>query len=222
MEQILLEAIIRKNTGKGYARKLRQKGLIPAVLYGHSEEPLSLEVDKKSLKKALSTEARDNIIINLKINNETANAVSKTTILKEKQLHFITHDIIHADFQHISLDEKIEVDVPIHLTGEAKGVKEGGILEHALWEITISGLPSQILKNVNIDISNLGINEAIYVKDISMEEGIEILSDREQLVAIIKPVIEVTKEEGAITGEEVQAPEVITRKKKEEIEGEEE
>lgn len=216
MEQISLKAIIRNKTGKGYAHKLRQKGLIPAVLYGRDAEPLSLEIDKKVLKKVLSTAAKDNVIINLKING-----TDKTAILKEKQLHFSTHDIIHADFQHISLDEKIEVNIPIHLTGEAKGVKEGGILENALWEVTIRSLPSQILENVNIDISNLGINEAIYVKDISLEEGIEILSSPEQLVVTVRPLVEVAEGEKVIT-EEVQAPEVITKKKKEKIEDEEE
>ncbi|MDI6786055.1 MAG: 50S ribosomal protein L25 [bacterium] len=220
MEQILLKANIRKNTGKGYARRLRQKGSIPAVLCGRKEESLSLEIDKKSLKKVLSTEAGDNVIINLKIDG-TDKAISKTAILKEKQLHFTSHDIIHADFQHISLDEKIEVNIPIHLEGKAKGVKEGGILEHTLWEITVRSLPSQISENINIDISNLGINETFYVKDITLEEGIEILSDPEQSVVTIRPVIEEAEgEEAAIKGEP-QAPEVITARRKEEVESKE-
>lgn len=220
MEQVLLKASIRKNVGKGYVRKLRQRGIMPAVLYGRDEKSLLLEVDKKSLKKALSTKAGDNVIIDLKI-DEAGEAISKTVILKEKQLHFISRDIIHADFQHISLDEKIEVNIPIHLEGEAKGVKEGGILEHTFWEVAIRSLPSQISESINIDISNLNINETFYVKDITPKEGIEILSDPEQPVVTIRPAIEVVeKEEERI--EEPQAPEVITERRREKVESEEE
>ncbi|MBU0599382.1 50S ribosomal protein L25 [bacterium] len=218
MKTVSLGATIRKGTKKGYSRRLRQRGFIPAVLYGHKEEPLLLELDNKSLKKALFTEAGDNIIINLEI-KEGEKFFSRTTILKEKQTHFITRDITHIDFQHISLDEKVEFSIPIHIVGEPKGVKEGGILEQNLWEIEVESLPSQVLESINVDISNLGINESIYVKDIKLTEEVKILSDLELLIATVRPMVEIKEE--VTTTEKTKAPEVIKEKREKESESEE-
>jgi large subunit ribosomal protein L25 len=118
------------------------------------------------------------------------------------------------------MDEKIEISIPVHLTGEAKGVKEGGILEQSLWELEIKCLPTEILDSIDVDISDLGINETIYVKDIPLKEGIELLTDEELPVATIRAMIEVPEEE--VVEEEIAAPEVITEKKREEEEEEEE
>ena len=196
MEQVKLKAEIRTELGKGEVKKLRKTGLIPAVCYGEGEKSIHLEVQLHDLHKALSTSRGENAVINLKISG--GHIKDRTVIVKEVQYDPIRDNIHHIDFQHISLTEVIKVKVPVHSKGESPGVKEGGVLEHLLWELEIECLPTQIPERIDVDTSKLAIGDSISVKDL-----------------VLPPGVKVTPEE------EVTEPEVITREKKEEVPEEE-
>ena len=219
MEQVKLEAKLRKDLGKEAVKRLRREGLIPAVVYRRGEKTTPLVLDRKALEKILHTAAGENVVISLKITGDEKHK-ERTCIIKEIQHNPVTGDILHADFNQISLTETIKVNVPIATKGEAIGVKQdGGVLEHVLWEVQVECLPTQIPEKLEIDVTNLKIGDALFVKDIVVPREIEILNDPElRIVAVEKPVevkIEEVKPEEVVT-----EPEVI-KQKKEEVPGEE-
>ena len=216
MEQVKLSASKRASFGKGHARRLRRKGLIPAIFYGHAEESIPLEVSAMELRKVLSTEAGENVIIDLKIKSNGRES-SRTVILKEKQLHPVRREILHVDLYQISLEEKLTATVPIEVVGESPGVKKGGILEHGLWEIEVRCLPTQIPDHIQADTSNLEIGDILHLGDLASPEEVEILGDKDQVVLVIAVprVVEEEKIEVAPVEEEAE-PEVISKGKEEE------
>jgi len=218
MEQVKLKAEIRTKLGKGEVKKLRKTGLIPAVCYGEGEKSIHLEVQLHDLHKALSTSRGENAVINLKISG--GHIKDRTVIVKEVQYDPIRDTIHHIDFQHISLTEVIKVEIPIHAKGDSPGVKEGGVLEHLLWELEIECLPTQIPERIDVDISKLAIGDSIAVKDLILPPDVKVIQEPEELVIqVAAPKEEVVEE--VTSEEEVTEPEVITREKKEEIPEEE-
>jgi len=218
MEQVKLKTEIRTKLGKGEVKKLRKASLIPAVCYGEGEKPIHLKVQLQDLHKALSTSRGENAVINLKISG--GHIKDRTVIVKEVQYDPIRDSIHHIDFQHISLTEVIKVAVPIHSKGEPPGVKEGGVLEHLLWELEMECLPTQIPERIDVDISKLAIGDSISVKDLMLPPGVKVVQEPEELVIqVVAPKEEVVEE--VTPEEEVTEPEVIAREKKEEVPEEE-
>jgi len=218
MKEITLEAKKRTGIGKEIAKKLRRKGLIPAVVYGPGDEPLPLEINAQSLNSILRAGKGENVIITLNIEDDQAQ--QKKVLIREIQHDPVAGDILHVDFQHVLLTKKITVKVPVHLVGVPIGVsKDGGILQHVLRELEIECLPSDIPEKVGFDVSNLKIGDSIHVKDAKLEK-VTILSDAEgSIVTVVPPTI--FKEEVVPAAAEVTEPEVITEKKAEEGEAEE-
>ncbi len=229
MEKVSLEAEVREKTGKEAVKKLRECGLIPAVVYKAGEKTVNLKVSHQALLKALHTEAGENAIINLKLSDDkkspakksssthksSTDKKTKTVIIKEIQYHPVKGNILHIDFNQISLTEKLTVDVPVEVKGESQGVKEGGVLEHILWELKVECLPTKIPERIETDVTDLKIGDSIYVKDLKVPEDIKILADPEAIVISVKPPT-VEKVEEEVVEEEITEPEVITEKKKEE------
>lgn len=174
---------IRKERGKGTSRRLRRKGLIPAIVYGPHVHPVSIQLNPTHLMKAINTEAGMNTFLDLKVegNGELNN---KVVMLKNHQIDPITRKIIHADFIEVRLDKEISVEVPITLVGVPKGSALGGVLDQILREMEIECLPSQIPKEIEVDVSFLEIGDSIHVKDIKLE-GIRILVDPGLTIATI-------------------------------------
>lgn len=202
-EQVVLNAELRDKSGKGYSRRLRSQGMVPVVLYGQDIENMTLTVNTRDLKKIIKNHGR-NVLINLKVDDK-----ENTVMLREVQKSVIKDDIIHVDFLKISLKEKIEVTVPIVLLGDAIGIKDGGILQNQLRELTIKTLPTEIPDTIEVDISNLEFGEAVAVKDIKVSPEIEVLNEPEEIIAsVIAPMEEKEEEEtaeeeiGAEAGEE--------------------
>lgn len=214
MKEIELKVELRKN-GKGTKKELstlRTARMIPAVVYGGDKPSVSVVVSEKDLTKATKTGGA-NAILHLK--HEKG---EDTVILKMLQHHAVSLAPIHADFQRISLKEKIEVKVPLHVVGEAPGVKlHGGILEHVLRELRVRALPTAIPQKIDIDVSSLDINQNVLVKDVHVGEDIEVLDAADHIVLnVVQPTAEVaapTPEAAAVAGTE---PEVIAKGKKEE------
>jgi len=220
MEQQLLEAKLRTKKGKVYSRKLRKEGLIPAVLYGGKKESLPVEVNVRDLEKIFLTGEGSNVIINLQLSNVNGNPV-ETVLIKDFQQDPITRAFLHVDFLRVSLREKITAHVPLVLVGEAPGVKEAGILEHFLRELTIRCLPLEIPHHIEVNVSQLIIGESIHVRDLKIPEGIEVLSDPDQVVVTIGVPSKLEAEE-VVAAPTVTEPEVISKGKEEEEEGKEE
>ncbi|MDD5506503.1 MAG: 50S ribosomal protein L25 [Candidatus Omnitrophica bacterium] len=219
MEEIFLEAELREEKGSAKARELRNNGYLPSVVYFHGKDALSIKFSKSTLLKLVHQHRLESVIINLKIKDDKK-AKGRPCLVKEIQYDPVSEDIIHVDFNEISLTETIKVNVSIEVKGEPIGVKqEGGSLEHILWELEVECLPTNMPKNIEVDVSALKMGEAIYVKDIIFPEGVKPLNDP---AAIVLHVAAPMKEEApveTVEGEEKQEPEVIKEKKEVPAEG---
>lgn len=219
MEQVKVEAKKRSGTGKKVAKDLRKGKEIPAVVYGAGEESCPVSVSEEALFKALHTSAGENVIINLQVSDADNKNKNKTVIVKEIQYHPVNGNVLHVDFNIISLTETIQVSVPIETKGEASGVKrEGGILQHLLWELEIECLPTKIPEKIEVNVEKLEVGNVLHVQDIIIPEGIKVLNDPQAIVVSVEhPKAEEVKE--PVVEEEAAEPELI-RKKKETEEGE--
>ena len=216
MEKVELITEPREGTGTSYVKKLRAQDKIPAVLYKKGENAISLTLDKLELLKVLHTAKGENVIVALTVKG-SKKAKTRTVIVKEVQRHPIRDEILHVDFNEISLKEKITVKIPIQTKGESKGVKEGGILEHTLWEVEVECFPTQIPENVTVDISELEIGDVVHVRDLVLPEDVKLLTDPEQAVVTIESPVMAEVEETAAEEEaaEVSELEVISEKERE-------
>ncbi len=221
MEKPVLNAEVRERTGKEVARKLRTKGLIPAVFYGPRSESVALMVDPKELSKTLKTEAGENVIIDLTI-RKGQETLQKTVMIKEVQKHPLQQRMLHADFYEVSMEQMVTVEVPVHLLGKAEGVKAGGILDQVLRTIQIQCLPGDIPRSIDVNVDALMIGDSVHVREVQLEKG-KILTDPNFAIASVvppaaeaKPAEEAAPEEGAEV--EAEAKEEGEKKEKEEKE----
>src|SRR6516165_734755 len=190
MAEILVSAKTRADRGKNASRRLRREGLIPGVVYGGKGENIAVAVDPKALQKVLRSEAGRNSILRLDIANEGAT----NAILKSWQVDPIKEKFLHADFYRIAMDVAIRVTVPIHVTGEARGVKvDAGILELIMREIEVECLPGDIPERIDVDVTDLGINGALRISDLAAPAKVKILEEADQVVVHVVAV----KEEAA-------------------------
>jgi len=215
MKQISISAQLREKAGvRGVLSKFRAEGITPAVIYGLGQPPAQITVSEKEILGILKEGA--NAVLKLKYADKEDNV-----IIKEVQRHVVTDKVIHIDFHRISMTEKVKVKVHIKITGEAFGVKtQGGLLEHALRELTVLCLPIDIPKEIEVKIGDLKLDEAIRVKDVR-HETVEILDDPNHIiVSIVAPKEEVveTPAAGAAAGAAAE-PEVVAGKGKKEEEG---
>ncbi|HEX2068631.1 MAG TPA: 50S ribosomal protein L25 [Actinomycetota bacterium] len=200
MEKLVAQP--REDKGKGAARRLRAKGMVPAVVYGHGADPLHLTVDARELLHLLHTEAGTNVLVDLRVDSEQLLAIPR-----EIQRDHIKGQFIHIDFLRVARDEKITVEVPVHLTGESHGVKEGGVVEHHLWTLQVECLPQDVPTSIEADISELGINESLKVEALPGGDKFTILTSPEEVVVSVVPpqVLKVEEEVvEAVEGEAVE------------------
>src|SRR5947208_2900802 len=224
MAEIVVSAKNRADRGKNAARRLRREGLVPGIVYGGKGENLAVAVDPKALQRVLRSEAGRNTILQLDIADHGAT----NAILKSWQVDPIKETFLHADFYRIAMDVAIRVTVPIHVVGEARGVKvDAGILELVIREIEVECLPGDIPERIDVDVSDLGINQSLRVSDVPAPPKVKVLQAADQVVV---HVISVKEEEAPVAaaapvaeGEAAAAaptaePEVIKKGKKEEEE----
>jgi large subunit ribosomal protein L25 len=219
MEQIQLTSRTRTETGKGFMRRLRQQGLIPAILYGGTSGNIPLAVSSHDLLHILAKGAGEHSLIELLI-EDAGESKSAQVIIKDYQVDPVMRTLLHADFLEVTMGQVLEIPVPIEIQGESPGVKTGGILEFITREILIECLPSKMLEHVVLDISALNIGDTLTVGDISLSSDYKILTASDVVIATISPpvvekVVEVEEEE------ELVEPEVIQKGKKPEEEEEE-
>ncbi len=219
MEELFLDAEVREEVGKGKTKGLRDKGFIPAVVYADGKNALSLKLAHRQVGQVVHQHRIEGVSINLNIKDDKKQK-ARPCLIKEIQHDPVHGEIVHVDFNQISLTKEIKVNIPIVVKGEAAGVKlEGGSLEHLLWEIEVECLPTNIPQGIDVDISALKLGESIHVKDLILPSGVKVLNDPG---AIVVSVAELMKEEvpaEAVEGEEKQEPEVIKEKKEVPSEG---
>jgi large subunit ribosomal protein L25 len=200
-----LDAVKREGRGKNEANRLRASGRIPAVVYGTAKEGkapegVSVAVDPKVVLRILHSESGVNTLINLKVDGSEARVM-----VKEYQLDPITHQLLHADFYQLAMDKAITVTVPILLKGEPRGVKlQGGLLDFVTREIQVQCLPTDIPEHIDLDVSELMLNQSVRVRDLPQSDKWKAVSEGEtMLVHVVMPKAE---ESAAATTETAAAP----------------
>ncbi len=212
MTQVQLKAEVREETGKGAIRKLREKGVVPAICYGANKDNLNLQIESRQLQKLLSSEAA-NQLINLEIKG-AKKGKNKAVLIKDVQRDNLRNQVLHVDFHEVDLNEEITTTVPIIFVGEEKRVHDGGIVEHVLRELEISCLPTNIPEHIEVDVSKLSIGHGIHVRDISAGEGVKILTPRDEMVVTVVTT-RATEAEAAAAPAAQAEPELVGDKEKE-------
>ena len=209
-KQVKLKAEPRTNVGRSAVRKLKARGIIPAVIYGAKDKPQPLQLAARDINAMMSHAAGENVLVELEIAGEKS---SRTALVQEVQHTPVGGDIRHVDFHAISMDDTIQAEVPLEPVGTANGVKNfGGLLEQSLRVLTLECLPRDLPDRITVDISRLNIGDSIHVRDIQLPSGVtaKVPADLTAF-SVLAPVVEevpVVAEAEAAAG-----PEVITEKK---------
>jgi len=212
-----IQAKLRDGRGKNDARRTRRAGMVPVTVYGGGAETVAAVAPLSELAAILRSEAGRNTIFTIDVEGVGASEV----MFHDRQIDPVKGRLIHADLARLVKGQKIEVTVPLHLTGEPFGVREKqGVLEQVVREIEIRCEPREIPDSFEIDVSNLDVHDTLHVSDIPVSEAIEILTDAELVIATVGIIREEVAPAPAVEGEEPAEPEVIGKGKKEE-EGEE-
>ncbi|MGE3165266.1 MAG: 50S ribosomal protein L25 [Planctomycetota bacterium] len=202
MDTIVLKGKPRANLGTRHCRNLRAQGLVPANLYGHAQANVSFMVEEKEIAK-LVKEGHHMLTLDI-------DGMRESGLLKEIQFDTYGDHIVHLDFARISLDEVVEVLIPVETVGVAKGVSSGGVLDIPRHEIALRGKARLIPEHIRLDVSHLGINDAIRVSDLVLPSGVEVMLAREDVVVILHaPRVE------APAAETPTEPQLIEKKKPE-------
>lgn len=167
-----LKAHPREETGKGAARKLRQNGQVPAVVYGREADTIHLTLDTQDTEHLFRRISVDNTIVEIDLEGEKAPI---QTLVREIQTHPWKANLLHVDFYRIEAGVAVDVDVPLHLIGTPVGVKmEGGVLEQVIHDLPMRCIPSKIPEVIEVDVSEMEVNDVLHVSDIEFEEGVEV------------------------------------------------
>ena len=203
----------RSLVGRNAIKRIKEKGLVPGIVYGSNQPPIALEVDNRVLSKVLAHASSEHILVELEI-VDGDQSTSKLALIQEVQHHPLKRGLVHVDFHAVSTTEKITSSVPIETVGEALGVRTfGGLLEHSLRTLEVQCYPQDLPSVIRIDVTNLNIGESLHVRDIQLPPGVEAVTD-EDLTAV-SVVASRVGEETTETAEQAAAPEVITEKKAE-------
>ncbi len=185
MERIKLVAFPREMGSKGKTKELRSKGLLPGVVYGRGDDSLPVTLESKALKKALSTAGGMNVLLDMEIKGDDGAAV-ETVMVKELQRHPLQNDfLVHADLLRISLDQKLEVKVPLFFVGEPVGVKEGGLFQVQYREVRVQCLPTAIPDSFEVPVEALNIGDSLSVADLVLPAGVEMLEEPDETLASV-------------------------------------
>lgn len=198
-----IEAAVRHDMGKGASRRLRREEKVPGVIYGGGKAPISLTLEHKTISKSLESEAFYSHILTLKTGTD-----SERVILKAVQRHPFKPRVLHVDFQRVRADEKLHMHIPLHFVGAdvAPGAKDaGGVISHIMNDVEVSCLPDNLPEYLEIDLSNMQLNQILHLSDIKLPNGVEIIAlshgDDKPVVSIHmprieeEPVVEATDEE---------------------------
>ena len=181
MSTATLSATLRSESGKGAARALRRAGSVPAVIYGHKREPMSLSIVTRELERLLERVAAGSTVVELSIDGKVSR-----TIIREIQKHPFKKQLVHVDFQELVAGEKITVSIPLIVVGTSVGVRSsGGVLDQTLRELEVSVDPSSIPNHIDVDVSALDVGDSVHVRDLTLPEGITVITDADASVVVV-------------------------------------
>jgi large subunit ribosomal protein L25 len=180
MAEVTLEVSRRENTGKEQAKKLRRDGKVPAVVYGGHKEPVAITVDRKAVSELV--QKSEHGIRSVFLLKMAGSDQQRHAMIKELTINPISRKMMHIDFVRVVMDEKIKVTVPVHHTGTAAGVKEGGLLDFQVRELHVECLPNAIPDSIDVDVTSLGHHDYFRIKDLKLPEGVKVLDDPERVV----------------------------------------
>jgi large subunit ribosomal protein L25 len=165
---------------------LRSEGILPAVIYGYETEDIAIQMDNSEFDK-IYRKAGESTLINLDIEDEDGKKMKHTVLIQDTQEHAITNDFTHVDFYQPNLKEEVEVEIPLEFIGQSKAVKEeDGTLVKNLSEVTIKALPDKLIHEIKVDISVLeNFDSVVKVEDLKIPEGVEIMEEKEEVVALV-------------------------------------
>jgi large subunit ribosomal protein L25 len=210
-KEFIIKAERREGRGKNDARRVRAAGRVPLTIYGGGGESVSASASLAELAAILRTESGHNTIFTLDVDGEGGHDV----MFLDRQIDPVRGRLVHADLRRLVRGQKIEVAVPLHLTGEPVGVTDGGgVLEQMVREINIRVSPRDIPDSIDLDVSNLGVHDVLHISDLQVADNIEILNEPETVLATVGIVQEEPVEAPAATDEEGAEPEVIGKGKK--------
>jgi large subunit ribosomal protein L25 len=219
MASVSLSAKARGTAGKGHARKLRQAGEVPAVIYGHSRDAQSLTLNTRDIEKLLQQIAGTSTVVELTVEGKMAR-----TLIREVQRHPFKRHVLHVDFQELVAGEKVTLSVPLRFHGTPIGVREnGGILEEVMHQIHLRVDAMSIPDHIDVDVTGINIGHGIHIRDITLPEGAESMDDEDATLCIVSAPRAVVEETPVVAadGAVVAEPELI-RKVKPDEEGAEE
>jgi len=197
--EITLPVDVGRTTGSRSSGRLRAAGKIPGVIYGHGTDPVSVAVDGRALRSALTTDAGLNALLDLH-----ADGTSHLTVARDIQRDPVRGTVIHVDFQIVRRDEVIAADVPVNLVGEALELhRSDGVVDHQLFTLTVHATPGRIPNDIEIDVSGLLVGDTIRVGDITLPEGVTTDVDPEAPIVVGQPPQ--VSEEDLVTEAEAEA-----------------
>jgi large subunit ribosomal protein L25 len=214
-DTLTLAAARRSDTGKGAARSIRRTGRVPAVIYGHDRPPEPLVVDAAAVERLLAGVHAASTLFDLAVDG---GAPVKALIREIQRNPLQQSDILHLDFFEVRANEKVTVEIPIHLTGTADGVRNfGGVLDQVMHKLQIRVLPADLPGSIDLDVTTLGIGKSLFVRDLKLER-IEVMHDGS--LPICSVVAPRTEEAAPVETAEAPAEPELIRKPKPEEEGE--
>ncbi len=204
-----LTASRRSGVGRVTTTKLRNQGLIPAVIYGSSSAPEKLQLSRRDVDRLLSHAVGENILVDLEIADGDKKE-NRAALIQEVQHHPVTRNILHVDFRAVSMNEMITASIPVEPIGEATGVKNfGGILEQLLHEVEVECLPKDLPEVIRVDVSALNVGDALHIRQLPLAEGVTATAEPEVSVFhVAAPRVEQAAADGAPS-----SPEVLKEKK---------
>ncbi len=217
MEEVVMNATVRKDFGKQKVRGLRNKQEVPAVIYSKGRDTLHVSVPAQELKQLLKAGSNELIKLSIRDNGESGR---KLALIKELQRHATTDEVLHVDFYEVFENQQIRTKAPVMVTGKAKGIELGGILQVVARELSIKCLPTAIPKHIEVDVTELNIGHTLHVKNIKPIPGVEFIDNPEApVVHVMVPAKEEVVQPVAAAEATAAEPEVI-KKGKEAKEGE--
>jgi large subunit ribosomal protein L25 len=203
MAEVTLAADERP-TGKSAARKVRRVGQVPAIVYGQGEDPAAVAVPSRELQHILSAPGGVNTLINLDLSGR-----SELVLARQVVRHPVRHTLVHLDFIRVRRDQVVSAEVAIHLTGEARGVKEGGLLEQDTFTLSIEAKPGDLPSSIEADVSALNIGDQLTVADLKLPSGVVSTQEPSDLVAHVSTpvIVDLGEAAEAAEGEEGEAAE---------------
>jgi large subunit ribosomal protein L25 len=198
MDTVEITIHTRSDTGKGAARKLRRAGRVPGILYGPKRTAALVAVDALQVERRLAHLEGSHLIRLVSAEPAGSEPGERMVLVREMQRHPVTGAVLHADFYEVDLTERLAVSVPLHFLGKAAGVVAGGILQPILREIEVECLPTEIPEFIEVDVSALGIHDAVHLAELRLPEGVQPTGEATQtLVTVLPPTVEAQPTEGA-------------------------